>query len=135
MYTIISGEIIHIACSGERSRHYLAEDHSINFEGSDGADTSYYENDSIDNTYGTLKINLAVIYDAWIDRENPWFYTTADYYNDKTGNRDYGVLQSISEDKATMLLDTFPENTPLDLIPFSDWAYSTDKIAAITRGE
>ena len=127
MYTIVDGEIIHVVSAGERDHYNLAEDYSINNSGSSGAANSSNINYRLDSSNGTLKVNQAVIYDGWRDSENPYFYATTDYYNDETYEINYDVLKHLSNDEASALLESFPENTTLELIPFENYRVSSNQ--------
>lgn len=121
MYTIVDSEIIHVVSAGERDRYNLAEDYSINNSGSGGTANSSDVNYRLGITDGTLKVNQAVIYDEWRDSENPYFYATTEYYNKETYETNYDVLRPISNEEASALLDSFPENTALELTPFDEY--------------
>lgn len=80
IYTILDGKAVCIASSGERSRYYICQDGTIANEGSSSATRSswrYY-----DMTGGQLELKEAVFADGDYDRSNPWFYTTANLYED-----------------------------------------------------
>ena len=124
LYTIVNGEVLHVVSAGERSHYNLAVDHSINHRGSSGAASSVNTNYQLVGTDGTLKINQAIVYDGWRDSNNPYFYATTEYYNRETYEYDYNVLKPISEEEASVLLDSFPDNQMLELIPFDQYAYS-----------
>lgn len=126
MYTIIDGEIIHVISAGERDRYNLAEDYSFNNHGSGGALSSSDSNYKLDSN-GELRVVQAVIYDGWRDSDNPWFYTTADYFNRETHEINYDVLTSISEAEAKSVRDSFPESMALELIPFAEYVSSEDE--------
>ena len=71
---------------------------------------------------GSLKVNQAVIYDAYRDRLNPYFYAETDYYDPKTYETDYSVLKSISEEEAKRIEDAFPDNRVITWVPFAQYA-------------
>lgn len=121
LYTIVNGEIIHAVSAGERDRYNLAVDYTINNHGSGDAVLSSDVNYRLDGADGTLKVNQVVIYDGWRDSENPYFYATTDYYDEETYDFNYEVLKPISNDEASVLLDSFPKNIMLELIPFDEY--------------
>lgn len=123
LYSIIDGEVVHLVCSGERDRYYLAENNSINNEGSSGAASSSSVNYYLDTSTGKLKVKQAVIYDGFRDSENPWFYATTEYYDADTYETNYDVMTHISEEQAMSHIDSFPKNTSIELISFD--SYST----------
>lgn len=118
LYTISNGKIIHTASAGERDRLYLANDGSINNRSSGSAASNAVSNKHLDPSDGKLKVNQAVVYDEYIDRERPWFYATEDYYNSKTYDYDYDSLKSISEHEAAQIQASFPAAAALELTAF-----------------
>ena len=80
LYTMKDGKLVQIMTSGERDRYYLCEDNEIANEGSGSAMTSswaYYNLVS-----GELVMKEHILYDAYYDEENPWFYSTSDEWGD-----------------------------------------------------
>lgn len=124
LYTIVNNEIVHVVSAGERDMYNLAVDYTINNHGSGGAALSSNVNYRLDGTDGILKVNQAVIYDGYRDSENPYFYATTDYYDEESYDFNYEVLKPISNEEASQIKDSFPENAPIALIPFDEYAYS-----------
>lgn len=135
MYTISDGEIIHVITAGERNKYNLAEDFSINNNGSSSAATGAYANYRLDNANGKLNVNYFIDYDY--NREPQYFYTTTGYLNDETYEITSADLEPISNEEASVMLDRFPNNAPISLIPFSEYKSShsliADSFSAIER--
>lgn len=103
LYTMINGERVQILSSGERDRYYLCQDNVIANEGSGGALSSSWDYYNLEN--GELEIKEAVFYDGYHDEENPWFYTTADPYENYSN--------PISEETARSLIAQYEyQNIP-----------------------
>ena len=71
MYTIVEGQRVLVASSGERDRYYVCEDYTIANEGSGGASNfvwNYYEFVS-----GQLELKEGVFFDAYTHPEIPGF--------------------------------------------------------------
>lgn len=97
MYTIVEGQRVLVASSGERDRYYVCEDYTIANEGSGGASNSvwnYYEFVS-----GQLELKEGVFFDAYTHPENPWFYTTASTVEDYS--------TPVSEEEARTFIDKY----------------------------
>lgn len=127
MYTISDGEIIHVITAGERNRYNLAEDFSINNNGSSSAATGAYANYRLDNTNGKLNVNYFIDYDY--NREPRYYYTTTGCLNGETYEITSAELEPISNEEASVILDRFPDNAPISLIPFSEYKNSHGQIA------
>lgn len=121
LYTVSNGKVIHTASAGERDRFYLAEDGSINNHGSGSAVSNSTDNKYLDPKDGQLKVNQAVIYDQYIDRENPWFHATGEYYNYEDYDYYYDALKPVSEAEATQIKNTFPASGTLELTAFENY--------------
>lgn len=122
LYTVAGGKLVHAVSAGERDRYYAAVDGSINNHGSGSALTSADDNLHLNPADGSLKVNQAVIYDAYRDRLNPYFYAETDYYDPKTYETDYSVLKSISEEEAKRIEDALPDNRVITWVPFAQYA-------------
>lgn len=97
MYTIVEGQRVLVASSGERDRYYVCEDYTIANEGSGGASNSvwnYYEFVS-----GQLELKEGVFFDAYTHPENPWFYTTTSTVEDYS--------TPVSEEEARTFIDKY----------------------------
>lgn len=135
MYTINNGEVMHVISAGERDRYNLAEDLSINNDGSGGALNSSNVNYRLDSTGGVLKVNQAVVYDGWKDADNPYFYATSDYYDEESYEYNYDILKPISNEEAAKRLESFPDNKSIELIPFSEYKSQNSKQTVLTKSE
>mgnify|MGYP004713186771 CR=1 FL=1 len=76
MYTIVEGQRVLVASSGERDRYYVCEDYTIANEASGGAMSSSFK--YYDFVSGQLQIKENVFLDGFDHPENPWFYTTTE---------------------------------------------------------
>lgn len=80
LYTMKDGNLVQIMTSGERDRYYLCKNNEIANEGSGSAMTSswaYYNLVS-----GELVMKEHILYDAYYDEANPWFYSTSEEWSD-----------------------------------------------------
>lgn len=121
LYTVAGGKLVHAISAGERDMYYAAVDGSINNHGSGSALTSSDDNLRLDPADGSLKVNQAVIHDAYRDKLNPYFYAETDYYDPKTYETDYSVLKPISEEEAKQIKDAFPDNRVIAWVPFAQY--------------
>lgn len=80
LYTMKDGNLVQIMTSGERDRYYLCENNEIANEGSGSAMTSSWAYYSLIS--GELVMKEHILYDAYYDAENPWFYSTSDEWSD-----------------------------------------------------
>lgn len=79
-YTIKEEERMQVTTSAERGRFYLCMDGTIAYEGSSGV---FCSSNAFYTFTGTeLELTEAVLYDAWEDEENPYFYSTTDEWED-----------------------------------------------------
>ena len=120
MYTVVDGMVVHVLSSGERAQYCLADDGSIMFSGSSSALESMTERYSLQGSTGTLKLDEAVIYDAYENPNNPYFYANGEY-RDSDGYYDYRKLSSISQAQATAIKNSFPEIIPISMTPLSEY--------------
>lgn len=75
-YTITDGKLVKVLESGERDRFYLCENNEIAEEGSGSAVTASHTYYNYKN--GKLEKIEEVLFDAYQDEQNPWFYVAAD---------------------------------------------------------
>lgn len=122
MYTISNGKLVHVITAGERDRYNLAEDLSINNNGSGSASTGREANYGLDSTNGKLQVNHFIDYDY--NREPHGYYTTVGYFSNETHDVDSATFEPISKEKSFTILDSFPENVALVLTPFSEYRRS-----------
>ncbi len=127
LYTVVNGSVVHSYTSGERYMLTLASDRTLNHYGSSSAFTSVTTNYTLNASTGALKVKKAVIYDAWENQNNPYFYATSDYRN-KDGSYNYSKLTSITSSRADSILAAFPKDAALSLTPLS----SFDPSSAVT---
>ena len=121
MYTISNGKLLHVITAGERDRYNIAEDLSINNNGSGSASTGRDANYSLDSTNGKLQVNHFIDYDY--NREPHGYYTTVGYFSNETHDVDSTYFEPISKEKSFAILDSFPENVALVLTPFSEYRH------------
>lgn len=110
LYTMKDGKLVQIMTSGERDRYYLCEDNEIANEGSGSAMTSswaYYNLVS-----GELVMKEHILYDAYYDEENPWFYSTSDEWSDYSS--------PVTEDAARSMIASH-EYMEIPYTPLSMW--------------
>ncbi|MCD7813283.1 MAG: DUF1311 domain-containing protein [Lachnospiraceae bacterium] len=95
-YTIKEEELVQVTASAERGRFYLCMDGTIACEGSSGA---FCSSNAFYTFTGTeLELTEAVLYDAWEDEENPYFYSTTDEWEDHS--------TPISQEEASAILNS-----------------------------
>ncbi|MCD8395860.1 MAG: DUF1311 domain-containing protein [Lachnospiraceae bacterium] len=95
-YTIKEEEFVQVTASAERGRFYLCMDGTIAYESSSGA---FCSSNAFYTFTGTeLELTEAVLYDAWEDEENPYFYSTTDEWEDHS--------TPISQEEASAILNT-----------------------------
>lgn len=80
LYTMVDGQRLLVASSGERDRYYVCQDRTIANEGSSSAWNSNY--DYYDFVSGQLEFKEGVFFDGYKDSENPWFYNITNNYED-----------------------------------------------------
>ena len=121
LYTIHDGVLVHLASSGERDRHYLAVDKSINNIGSSGAASSINANYRVNGTTGSLQVTNAVIYEGYENPSNPWFLAQEDSIDHSTYEYRYDIMENISQETAHEIIAGMPENMPITLTLFSTY--------------
>ncbi|MCC8101833.1 MAG: DUF1311 domain-containing protein [Clostridiales bacterium] len=94
-YTIKEDGLVQAAVSAERGRYYLCTDGVVAYEGSSSAFCS--ANAFYTFTRAELELTESVLYDAWEDEENPYFYSITDVWEDHS--------TSISQEEAAALLN------------------------------
>lgn len=95
-YTIKEERLVQVTTSAERGRFYLCMDGTIAYEGSSGA---FCSSNAFYTFTGTeLELTEAVLYDAWEDEENPYFYSTTDEWEDHS--------TPISQEEASAILSS-----------------------------
>ena len=134
MYTVVDGMVVHVLSSGERAQYYLANDGSIMFSGSAGAMQSMTEKYSLQGSTGTLKLDEAVICDAYENPKSPYFYASGEY-RDSDGYYDYRKLSSISQAQATAIKNSFPEIIPIPMTPLSEYDPNAAQLGDINGDE
>lgn len=104
-----SNEIIQVSSFGERYRHFLCDDNIILIDGSSSALNS--ERDYYYLAGTTLTLKERVVYDAYKNKDNPYFYGTTENYED---------LVSITEEKAKEINDSYVTKS-IDYISFGEY--------------
>lgn len=110
LYTISDGELVHVFSGGERARYILCENGMIAFEGADGADISEFAYYIFEGT--EIHLVEAVLFNGWVDRDNPWFYSTQTDSAYDTEN-----AESVSEEQARGIMEKYIFEHPV-FIPF-----------------
>ncbi len=109
MYTIENDQLVRVLSGWERNRYYLCENSVIAKEGSGGAANSTYEYYNFSGSEMTLR--EAVIYDAWVDVDHPWFYSTV---GDEAAQG-----EAITEEKAYEIMAGY-QHVVIDYISFEE---------------
>lgn len=76
IYSLVNGTPTLIAQSGERDMYSICQNGYISETASNGAANSFYVYYKYDNGSTSLTLVEAVVIDAYINTENPYFYTT-----------------------------------------------------------
>ena len=119
MYTIMDGQIMHVISAGERDTYNLTEGYKIKEYGSGGWDNGLEALYSLDAFTGKLKVLHAIVHDG-----GTFTYSTEGFLNPESGSLEGAGYRSISEEDASEILDDFPDNMAIDLIPFADYDFS-----------
>ena len=109
IYTYSNEKIIQVSSFGERYRQFLCDDNVILIDGSNSALNS--ERDYYYLTGTTLTLKERVVYDAYKNKDNPYFYGTTENYED---------LVSITEEKAKEINDSYVTKS-IDYISFAEY--------------
>ena len=99
LYTIKNREIIHVAMSKERNQYYLCADNTIVNESS--VNTSVLSWNYYNFIHSGLSLRERIVYDEFLDAENPWFYSVRDDVEYDT------FYKSISEEEAKRLIGSY----------------------------
>ncbi|MCD7715109.1 MAG: DUF1311 domain-containing protein [Lachnospiraceae bacterium] len=116
-------EPVCVAVSGERSRYYLCTDGTIGYEGSGGASFSGMGHYRFTGT--DLEVISFVLYDGDYDSENPYFYSTADTWDDHS--------TPISESEAAEILASY-DYMAIPYLAFSETASGAGETASVAAG-
>lgn len=120
LFTLKDGKVVQVFSAGERDRYNLAVDNTILNDGSSSAATSLRSNDRLDAATGSLKTICCVLYDGYLDEENPYFLATDEHWTEPYDDP-YKGLTPISEEEAMKIEESFPEPAVIPLIPFSQY--------------
>ena len=127
LYTIMDGNVVHLASSGERDRYYLCANQFIANEGSYGEADSVYGFYCLERGADALHLLEMVRYYGMDDPSNPWFYGTTDTY-------DITEFSNITDEKVQEVVERYA-HIPLTLTLFDEYVPDVSADASDSKGE
>lgn len=125
LYTIVDGEVIHLASSGERYLYELCDDNTIYLYSGGGAGASGYDHYCIQDGKKQLEVLESIQRElvSWGDEPvNNWYYATEEYYDRELEYIDETKRELIDEDTANEIINSWPERVGFELTPFAEYS-------------